>query len=593
MPSLRVLEGPERGRQFALVKRITSIGDADGNDIVLKGAALADTHAQVFFDGERFTLNVLEGAASVLVNGKKQKGCLLRHGDLLELGRAKLEFLLFERSSTDSNQLDRVRLEAFRRMVEFNRRLMSRASVQEIIDELLDAVIELTRADKGMIILLEDGRLQVKAARNLKKETICDAVEKLSDTVLAEVMRQKKPLVVSDALHHEKFSCSESVVNLKLCSVMAAPLLEKGDLFGILYLGNDNVVNLFDEQALEVLEVFAAQASLLIRNALLMNELKMDNRKLVEQLEQIRFGELVGTSAAMREIFKKIEKVAPTDVSVLITGETGTGKELVARRIHQLSQRSAGPFVTINCGAIPPALLESELFGHVRGAFTGAISSRSGKFQAAHGGTLFLDEIGELPPELQVKLLRVLQDRMVTRVGENNPQPVDIRIVTATNRNLQQAIEDKLFREDLYYRINVVSIHLPPLRERGEDIILIARYLLDKLGAEMDKKVQGFSPEAIEAMRKYPWPGNIRELENRIRKALVLSNKSYISAEDLELSSQQLEPVLPLARAREEFQRKYVRMVLERNGGNRTRTARDLGVDPRTIFRLLEKLGIE
>jgi len=281
--------------------------------------------------------------------------------------------------------------------------------------------------------------------------------------------------------------------------------------------------------------------------------------------------------------------VATTDISVLITGETGTGKELIAREIHRRSNRAEGPFITVNCGAIPENLIESEMFGHVKGAFTGAIASRSGKFMQANGGTLFLDEVGELTPALQVKLLRAIQERVVYRVGDSKPEKCDIRIVTATNRNLEAMIKTGEFREDLYYRLNVVNLWLPPLRERGEDIFIIGKALLSKYADELGSPVRGFSPAALAAIRKYEWPGNIRQLENRIKKALVLCDKTLLGAEDLDLGPEALAPILPLEKAKEDFQRKYVLEVLERNNGNRTQTARDLGVDPRTIFRYLER----
>jgi transcriptional regulator with PAS, ATPase and Fis domain len=274
---------------------------------------------------------------------------------------------------------------------------------------------------------------------------------------------------------------------------------------------------------------------------------------------------------------------------VLITGETGTGKELIAREVHRRSPRVSGPFVTINCGAIPENLIESELFGHVKGAFTGAIASRPGKFQIADGGTLFLDEIGELPLNLQVKLLRALQERVVFRVGDAKPEKVDIRVIAATNRVLEEEIKRNAFREDLYYRLNVVNLWLPPLRERGDDVLIIAKALLSKYGDEMKSPVRGFSPAALAAIKKYSWPGNIRQLENRIKKALVLCDRTLLSAEDLDLGPEAQQAILPLEKAKEEFQRRYVLEVLERNNGNRTQTARDLGVDPRTIFRYLEK----
>ncbi len=246
-----------------------------------------------------------------------------------------------------------------------------------------------------------------------------------------------------------------------------------------------------------------------------------------------------------------------------------------------------------NCGAIPDARLESELFGHVKGAFTGAIASRQGRFQVAAGGTLFLDEIAEMPPGLQVKILRALQERAVTRVGESRAEPVDLRIIAATNRVLEQEIERGTFREDLYYRLNVVSIRLPPLRERGDDVAVMARYFLQRYAREFSSRVRGFTPGALVALKKYAWPGNVRELENRVKKAVVLADRAMVSAEDLDLSPEVLEPTLPLAQATREFQKRYVNEVLERNTGNRTKTAKDLGVDPRTIFRHLERMEAE
>jgi transcriptional regulator with PAS, ATPase and Fis domain len=295
----------------------------------------------------------------------------------------------------------------------------------------------------------------------------------------------------------------------------------------------------------------------------------------------------------MLEVFRKLQKVATTDISVLITGETGTGKELIAREIHRRSGRATGPFVVINCGAIPENLIESELFGHVRGAFTGAIASRPGKFQAANAGSLFLDEIGELPLNLQVKLLRALQERVVFRVGDSRPEKVDIRVIAATNRVLEDEIAGGRFREDLYYRLNVVNLYLPPLRERGDDVLIIAKALLAKHSEELGPHVHGFTPQALVAIKKSPWPGNIRQLENRVKKALVLCEKALLEPEDLDLGKDEVSSIVPLEKAKEEFQRKYVLEVLERNNGNRTQTARDLGVDPRTIFRYLERAMAE
>src|SRR5256885_310415 len=297
----------------------------------------------------------------------------------------------------------------------------------------------------------------------------------------------------------------------------------------------------------------------------------------------------MGACDVMRDIFRKIDRVAATNIDVLVTGESGTGKELIARELHRRSPGKNGPFVAISCGAIPENLLESELFGHAKGAFTGAIAARPGKFQAASGGTLFLDEIGEMPPLLQVKLLRALQERAVTRVGETKPEPVDIRIVSATNKDLEAEMNGGRFREDLYYRINVVHLHLPPLRERGEDSLMLAKFFLTRATRELGTKAKGFNRQALNAIRHFRWPGNIRQLENRIKKAVVLAEGPLITAEDLELRPEHLDPILPLPQALENFRNRYINDVLERNGGNRTKTAKDLGVDPRTIFRHLER----
>jgi len=247
----------------------------------------------------------------------------------------------------------------------------------------------------------------------------------------------------------------------------------------------------------------------------------------------------------------------------------------------------------VNCGAIPEGLMESELFGHARGAFTGAVATRGGRFQAASGGTLFLDEVGDMPPALQVKLLRALQDRAVVKVGDSRPEPVDIRVVAATNKVLEEEVRRGAFREDLFYRLHVVAISLPPLRERGDDVLVLARWFLQRYAKEFQSRARGFSPSATAALRKHRWPGNIRELENRLKKAAVLADGPLITAEDLDLRLEELEPVVPLAEALEAFRKRYISEVLERNGHNRTKTAKDLDVDPRTIFRHLEKLEAE
>ncbi len=591
MPSLRLSAPGRPPTIYHLYKKITSIGSGPDNDVVLPDPLIGDTYASIHFDGQTYTITTLARKAEVVVNGKKRGKHKLSHDDKLVIGSCELRFALIDDAPPAEDEAAQTvaDLDAYAKLYDFSEKLMQKRELGELLDTLMDLVIEITSADKGFLILMEGDTLDVKIARNLRKENIADAVSQLSDSIVAKVVATRRPVIISDAMHDTEFAAAKSVMQLRLSSVICVPLLDRGRLLGIIYVGNDSIVNLFQETTMRVLTVFAAQASLIVANALLLDELRVDNRRLAERLEAVRFGEIVGTSAPMQAVYRKVEKIAPTDISVLITGETGTGKELIAREIHTRSPRAGKPFVTINCGAIPANLLESELFGHVKGAFTGAVANKLGKFQAADGGTLFLDEVGEMPLELQVKLLRAIQERVVVRVGDTRPEPVDIRILTATNRDLEKEIGAGRFREDLYYRLNVVNLQLPPLRARGEDVIVIARYLLSRYTREFDAKVRGFSPNATVAMRKHAWPGNIRELENRIKKAIVLAESTVIGPDDLGLSADNLPAILTLAEAKDKFQREYINEVLAVNNGNRTKTARDLGVDPRTIFRHLEK----
>jgi len=576
-----------------LVKPLTTLAAAPDSDVRvpnLRGVVAIE------FDGESFTATALEGA-QLVVNGKRRGQHRLADGDTMELGSTQLVFQSGERvpapAQVQRNEQRDPQSLATARLAEFARQLASEPGVDTALTRLLDALIEVVRADKGFVLVVNEGTPQVLKARNFQRENVADAVERLSDTIVRRVLETRQPLCIEDALHDSQFNASESVVSLKLASVMCLPLVMRGELLGAIYVGNDKLTNLFTDRELEVATSFCSTAVLLVELGRQLDELRADKRALLERLEEHAYGDIIGACDAMRDIFRKIDKVAGTDISVLVTGETGTGKELIAREIHRRSSRKNGPFVAINCGAIPENLLESELFGHTKGAFTGAVASRPGRFQAAHGGTLFLDEIGEMPAALQVKLLRALQEHAVTRVGENKAEPVDIRVVAATNKDLDEEMKGGRFREDLYYRVNVVHLHLPPLHERGEDAVTLAKWFLGRAARELGSKVKGFSPQALVAIKRFRWPGNIRQLENRIKKAVVLAEKPLIGPDDLELRPEQLEPILPLAEARDEWQKRYINEVLERNGGNRTKTAKDLGVDPRTIFRHLERMEAE
>ena len=624
MPILKWFPPQGAPRSYVVYKPMTTIGRALGNDVPIPSGQLAETHAQVVFDGRDFNLEEVDKQGEILINGKKKRRARLVHGDRMTLGDAQVSFSMFDEPSASSRsaQTDappsssepgapslsesqlvtaNQQLAGLRKLYEFSEKLMTMKHLEELLEAMLDAVIEVTGAEKGLILLMDDAfsspdpgkpgesKPVIRASRNVRRESITDPSGTISDSIVRKVLDSGRPLIVSDALTDTQFRTSESVLSLKLSSVMCAPLVAQGHVTGALYVGNDSVKSLFERSQLDVLSIFAGQASLILQNAMLLSALRADKEKLSAELKDKRFGEIIGVCPSMMEVFRKLQKVATTDISVLITGETGTGKELIARELHRRSNRASGPFVVINCGAIPENLIESELFGHVKGAFTGAIASRPGKFQVADKGTLFLDEIGELPLNLQVKLLRALQERVVFRVGDSKPEKVDIRVVAATNRILEEEIRGGRFREDLYYRLNVVNIYLPALRERGDDVLIIAKALLSKYADELKSPVQGFTPQALASIKKYTWPGNIRQLENRIKKALVLCERALLSPDDLDLGQNAESPILPLEKAKEDFQRRYVLEVLERNNGNRTQTARDLGVDPRTIFRYLER----
>jgi DNA-binding NtrC family response regulator len=331
-----------------------------------------------------------------------------------------------------------------------------------------------------------------------------------------------------------------------------------------------------------------------VRRTLEVQRLARDNQRYRRELrERFDADRLVGHSPEIVAIYKLIARVAALDTTVLIQGETGTGKELVARAIHYAGPRADRPFVVIDCAAIPEPLFESELFGHERGAFTGAVTTRRGLLETAQGGTCFLDEVSELSGALQAKLLRVLQDRVLRRVGGNEPIPVDIRLVAATNRDLRKRVEDGLFREDLYYRLNGVAVVVPALRERGDDVAVLAEHFARKYSAAAGKVVEGFAPGTLDALCAYTWPGNVRELEHAIERAVALARSPLLLPEDLpaDLRAQSARvPELPPNRMTlEELKRWYVALVLDEAGGNKVRAAELLGIDRRTLYRILER----
>jgi two-component system response regulator HydG len=344
----------------------------------------------------------------------------------------------------------------------------------------------------------------------------------------------------------------------------------------------------------------------IVRRASEYRAVRVENKQLKQEIRRRDRGNNVerpiGKSKRFTELLKLAEHVAPTDSTVLIQGESGTGKEVVARYLHNLSSRAEGPFMSINCGALPENLLESELFGHVKGSFTGAVRDKQGLFAAARGGTFFLDEVGEMPPSLQVKLLRVLQEREVIPVGATESIPVDVRIIAATNRDLEEEIRRGNFRSDLFYRLNVIALDLPPLRDRRDDLLLLIEALLNRLSAESDSAPKALSSDALDAVMVYDWPGNVRELENALEHAVVLTRGNVIDASALpiRITTRRKEPLVAdrsyINPALDVIERAYIMWVLQAEGGNKTRAAEVLGIDPSTLYRKLsryEEQGVE
>ena len=334
---------------------------------------------------------------------------------------------------------------------------------------------------------------------------------------------------------------------------------------------------------------------LLLRRCIHVVELEKEYHKLQQSQQSDVFEEMLGTSPQMKAVFASIRKVAATDAPVLLLGESGTGKEMAAAAIHRRSVRKGGPFVAINCNAIPENLLESELFGHEKGAFTGAHVQRKGLLETASGGTLFLDEIGELSPAIQVKLLRFLQEQRLQRVGGRQEIQVDTRLVTATNADLKQLISSGKFREDLYFRLAVITIRLLPLRERGEDIAFLAREFLQRYASQNAQTKMVFAPDALRAMTCYSWPGNVRELQNRVKRGVIMASGTRVSAKDLELEQGKdlaASSATTLKQAREQVERGLIEQTLKKNSGKITSAAADLGISRPTLYELMEKLGI-
>jgi transcriptional regulator with GAF, ATPase, and Fis domain len=491
--------------------------------------------------------------------------------------------------------------------------LYGTSSIDGVLTTIVDRAMVLTEADRGAILVCGDGsRLEAAVARSRDAEDLA-ADEVLSRSLPQQVLRSGEPVVLADVTDSLR-ELPDSVVAGALRSVVCVPLPGKDRPLGVLYADGRQPARRFGPAELAVLQALALHGAVALERARLHQEDRELNhdreRRLTHEVEALRarlgHETPIGHSNPMRAALDVLRRLATSDATLLLTGGTGTGKEILARYVHRLSPRGKAPFVVVDCGAIPEGLIESELFGHERGAFTGATTASEGRFREAHGGTVFLDEIAELPLLLQTRLLRVLQEGTVQPIGSKGRAAVDVRVICATHRDLAARVSEGLFRQDLYYRISVVPVAVPALRERGEDITLLAQYFLQRFSSKLGAKFSGFTRDAAEGLLSHDWPGNVRELENRVHRGVLLAQPPFIARADLGLADSdtavppllELEvalPTLPQARAdaTARFETHYLHEVLRRSNGNVTRAAQLAGVTRGLLQRMLREHGIE
>ena len=469
-----------------------------------------------------------------------------------------------------------------------------------LMSQIIESSARLVGAEAASLVLYDPvaGKLHFEIAIGPKKVEITGKVQDPKEGIIGWVVQHGQSLIVNDPAGDSRFSPSISKeIDFPTNSILAVPMKVKGVLVGVIEVINKAQGRYFLEEDLYWLELFAMQAAIAVENAKFMEKASIELSYLNEKaLANSGWHTLVFASGAIAEKIDLIDRIASSDASVLILGESGVGKELFAERLHRASKRAEKPFVRVNCAALPETLLESELFGHVKGAFTDAYQDRKGRFEVADGGTIFLDEIAEMPLRLQSKLLRVLQQKSFEKVGSSETKTVDVRIVAATNRNLEAMVSNQEFRSDLYYRLNVLPLYIPPLRERKEDIPALASHFLKQAARETNKLISGFSDSAMECMLSYAWPGNVRELENAVERAAVMTRHHVITAGDLMLGgkSEDVDDFTGknLREAINVFKTHFIRKSLELHGWNQTATAKAMNIQRTYLSRLIKELNI-
>jgi Nif-specific regulatory protein len=625
VPRLIAISGSFKGTTFSLAHDEISIGRDLSNSLSLNDPSVSRRHCLIKNNGG-FRVIDLESYNGTFVNGLPVAEQALNHGDQIAVGDIRFIFLTDEDTVTtpplqDNDLITRstVRIEreyAFylqpenavpessvdvRAIRERNALLKISTTINSIRNwnelqlRLLELTLEAIPAERVAILLADQEGETFVSCRGWNRLSGADDSIKVSRTISRQVLREVVAILSNDVVANENIGALPSLLETHVSSLLCVPIVAFQQPLGVIYLDTSSRVAQFDEGHLQLLTAIAGIAAVAFENARRFEELENENRRLQQEVKLDH--QMVGESPAMAEVYKLISKVAATSSTVLILGESGTGKELAARAIHLNSPRANKPFVAINCATLTESLLETELFGHEKGAFTGAVAQKRGKLEVADGGTVFLDEVGELSPAIQAKLLRTLQTREFERVGSTRTIKVDVRMIAATNRDLEEAVKAGQFREDLYYRLNVVSIPMPPLRERREDIPLLAAFFVAEYSKSCKRRVTGISAEARRLMSNYDWPGNVRQLENAIERAVVLGTTELIGPEDLpetvfESPALMDQPEAGYYETIREAKRQHISKTLRQTGGNFTEAAKLLGIHPNNLHRLVRNLNL-
>ncbi len=628
-PRLLVLSGPLKDATIPLSEGDISIGREASNGIAVVDPSVSRKHCLLSGQEGKFRVRDLDSRNGTLVNGAGVEEQWLQHGDEIAAGDSSFLFLLededprpaaggveFEdRQATAETTIIHPRDVVYLQPERLSRELPASSSIarnlnallkisrivhairdlNDLQGQLLDLIFEVVPAGRGAILLADREGQQFNSMFARMRQAGQTPLVKVSRTVARQVLEQGIAILGSDVPGSEELREVESLAASQVRSLLCVPLTVFQRVIGCIYLDSDSLSNRLHEEHLQLVTAIAGISAVALENARRLQWLEQENERLTVEISQER--SLVGEGARMKDVYQFLKRASPTDSTVLIEGESGTGKELAARALHRNSPRTNKPFVAINCSAIPETLLEDDLFGHERGAFTGAASQKKGRLEVADGGVVFLDEIGELAPALQVKLLRVLQEREFERVGGTYPIKVDIRVIAATNCNLEQAVRDGKFRQDLYYRLAVLRITMPALRERQEDIPMLVRHFVQKHAKRCKVKPRPISREALSCLVNYDWPGNVRELENAIERALVLGSSDMILPEDLPESLLERTPPPEMTEAKyhaavKELKKQLILDAVEQSHSYAD-AARILGVHPNYLHRLIRNLELK